>query len=204
MGVYMETVRVFLMNTDAARWKEDSLFSVLPRGRVEKAARHVRESDRLLSLCAGYLIFRAVGDHYVDKFGKPRADGCFFSVSHSGKLAVLALCESRDVGIDIEAVRAEKDEASLAEHCFDAREMKEYAGGAPFLALFTSKESLSKAEGCGLGNDPKAIPALPLDGKTEYKGKIYFRHTLALDGYYASVALEGEDFITTTEEVYVT
>ena len=199
----MKTVNVYFMNTAAARGKEEYLVSVLPKDRVEKAGRFINESDRLLSLCAGYLICRAVGDHYVDEFGKPRAGGRFFSVSHSGEIAAIAVCDDQNVGIDVEKARTDDDEAALAECCFDERENAEYAGGAPFLALFTAKESLSKAEGQGLQNDLKTIPALPLNGKVGYKGKKYYRHTCVIDGYFASVSLEKEDFIIKTEEVYV-
>jgi len=198
----MKTVNVRFMKTSAARGKEEYLFSVLPEDRVEKARKYVRENDRLLSLCAGYLVYRFVGEYAVDAYGKPRSDRLFFSLSHSGDLVGLAVCEDREVGLDIEKRDGERDEDALAAYCFSDEELEEYRRDGDFLSLFTSKESLSKAEGRGLG-DVKNIPALPLDGAVGYCGKTYHRHSLGVSGFSVSVALEGDDFAIETNEIEV-
>ena len=58
---------------------------LLPPERQEKIARYRFDKDKLLSLAAGLLIRRAIGEKPITlgEHGKPYADGCFFSVSHS-------------------------------------------------------------------------------------------------------------------------
>ena len=198
----METVRIYYMDLSSLAGKEQLLWSVLPADRLEKAAKFVREEDRLRSLAGGYLIRKIVGDSFTDENGKPRAKDCHFSLSHSGNTAALAVSTSHDVGIDVEAAVRDRDEEKVARSCLSGPDLEAYLNGTPFLSLFTAKESLSKAEGHGL-TEPEIIPSLPLDGKVTYKSTVYYRHSLALNGCFASVTLEGGDFNTHTEELYV-
>jgi phosphopantetheinyl transferase len=199
----MQSVKVYWLNIRSVKEKESYLLSLLPEERVAKSRRFVHDSDRLLSLAAGYLAYRYVGDTYVDALGKPRADSVHFSLSHSGEVAALAVHGRQEVGLDIEADVADKSFAQLARYCLQSHEEAAFRMGQPFLSLFTAKESLAKADGRGLKADIRGIPALPLDGAVTYGGKHYFRHTFTLDGYHASVSVENEDFSIEMEEVYV-
>ena len=199
----MNVVKVYFLNMRQVKGREEYLYSVLPSSRVERAKRYAKETDRLLSLAAGYLINRVIGGVFVDEFGKPRSENAFFSLSHSGELAALAVSESREVGIDIEKMRGDKDYDALAKFALNDIELESYKSGEHFLKLFTAKESLSKAEGRGLRNDVKTIPALPIDGAVDYENKTYYRHSLNVDGYFASVTQEGEDFIIETIDIEV-
>ena len=198
---FMETVKVFFLNIDSLYGKEEYLFSVLPTSRINKANGFVNLKDRLLSLAAGYLLYRYIGDCFVDEFGKPRSRNAFFSIAHSEKLAVLAVSKEHEIGIDIEKIRNGEDDTVIGA-CLNESELKSRAGENP-LALFVAKESLAKADGCGLREDVKNIPAFPLDGEVVYKDKKYIRHTLNFEGYVTSVTLEGKDFVIKTEESYV-
>ena len=199
----MKKIHLYLLNINTAKGMEEYLLSILPEERVRKAKNYVRENDRLLSLCAGYLISRYIGAYRVDPCGKPRSDERFFSVSHSGELVGLAVSEDRETGLDIEKKRAESDFVQLAEYCFCKEELELFNKGADLLALFTAKESLAKAEGGGLAKDIKTIPALPPDGKVEYGGRIYYRHSFETNRYVGSVTQEHEDFIIETTEIEV-
>ena len=199
----METVKVYWLHIDSIKGKEDRIFSLLPSFRVEKAKRFVQESDRLLSLAAGYLLYRFVGEYTVDTLGKPRAEKCRFSLSHSGEYAALAVSFGTEIGLDVEKLVESKENDALARYCLSDNEWNEYRQGVGFLTLFTAKESLVKAEGTGITDVIKAIPALPLDGTVEYNGKSYYRHAIKRDGYVASVTMEKEDFVIETEEIYV-
>ncbi|MBQ7444368.1 MAG: 4'-phosphopantetheinyl transferase superfamily protein [Clostridia bacterium] len=196
----METLKVYYIKTDVLKGKEGHLYSVLPEERGEKAKRYAKEDDRLLSLAAGYLAGKVVGRYFKDENGKPRADGVHFSLAHSGDIAVIAVNEHRDVGVDAE-ISQDKNFDDIANYALGEDELEAYRSGVSFLPLFTAKESLSKAEGRGLRNRTRDIPALPLDGAVEYKGKTYYRHTLEIPGYYASAVLEGEDFLAEIEEL---
>ena len=198
----MERVKVYLLHIHSIEGKEEHLKGVLPASRVEKAKRFVRAEDRLLSLAAGYLVHRHVGDYYVDEWGKPKADGVCFNLSHSGEYAALAVAP-REVGLDIERAKSDKDYDALAAFCFGQDELEAYRRGTPFLALFTAKESLSKADGRGLSADIKTIPAMPVDGAVTYQAKSYYRHALEYNGYYVSVTMESADFEIISEETYV-
>ncbi|MCW5253527.1 4'-phosphopantetheinyl transferase family protein [Streptomyces sp. SHP 1-2] len=91
--------------------------------------------------------------------GKPFPDGgtgagrWHFSLSHSGDLAVLALCEGREVGVDVEEVRPERDAVRFAARWFPPDESAWVAGGEEpdrvrrCLRLWTRKEACVKAAG---------------------------------------------------------
>ncbi|MGW4898436.1 4'-phosphopantetheinyl transferase family protein [Kitasatospora sp. NPDC004240] len=93
------------------------------------------------------------------RWGKPELDGgaatrrLRFSLSHSGDLAVLALCHGRDVGVDVELVRPDRDVTRFAARWFSPEESAWVAGARPperirrCLRLWTRKEACVKAAG---------------------------------------------------------
>ncbi|PZT77848.1 MULTISPECIES: 4'-phosphopantetheinyl transferase family protein [unclassified Streptomyces] len=92
-------------------------------------------------------------------YGKPGLDGdaqtrrCQFSLTHSGDLAVLALCHDRRVGVDVEHVDRSRDPDRFAARWFPAHESAWVSGAAApdrlraFLRLWTRKEACVKATG---------------------------------------------------------
>ena len=168
----MEKIRLFLCKTELIEKNEKSIKRALKDEEISKAARFVRRSDRLLSLGSSYLKRRFVfgdGDITVSDLGKPYSPDIFFNVSHSVDIVGIALSDNYEVGLDIEKERG--DYRDLANHCLSTEEKQ---SGEDFLTLFTSKESVAKAEGGGLREKIRDIPALPLDGQVQYKGKAYF------------------------------
>jgi 4'-phosphopantetheinyl transferase len=79
-----------------------------------------------------------------------------FNTSHSEDVAVYALSQGRDIGVDVEAVRFIPDSDDIATHCFSTREKEAYRGlGADekiagFFNCWTRKEAFIKALGDGL------------------------------------------------------
>lgn len=196
----MNKINLYLINIDTVKKNLGAVCAAVGEKAVSKAERYIKESDKLLSLGASFLLKRYVGGEIsVDEYGKPRADGVFFSISHSHGLSGLAVTHGGDVGLDIE--KNGEDDGFPIEFCLSDSEMKENEKTG-FLPLFVAKESLSKAEGRGLYGDIKNIPALPPDGETEYLGKKYFRHSAEYYGYFISVTCAGEDFSIITEEIY--
>ncbi|HWQ32050.1 MAG TPA: 4'-phosphopantetheinyl transferase superfamily protein [Blastocatellia bacterium] len=100
-------------------------------------------------------------------WGKPAltaetdGDRLRFNLSHSGELALYAIAEGREVGVDLELMRADFTEAAVAQRTFSPREFaalsalpaSEWTRG--FFNCWTRKEAYIKARGEGL--------SLPLD-----------------------------------------
>lgn len=98
----------------------------------------------------------------VGPHGKPalagtrHGDGCHFSHSRSGDLAVFAISQARPVGVDVEAMREMRGAEEIVGHCFSRRERLAYRALDPpdkplgFLNCWTRKEAFVKALGTGM------------------------------------------------------
>ncbi len=79
-----------------------------------------------------------------------------FNVSHSDDVAVYAFSRGREIGIDIESVRAIHDAEDIAARFFSRREYEAYLALGPsdrplgFFNCWTRKEAFVKALGDGL------------------------------------------------------
>ena len=196
----MEKVLLRFLNTDQIKSRIDSVLAVLTDGEKLRAERFRREADRLLYMGGIYLVKSVFGKDALilrSRTGKPFTDGGMFNISHSVDTVGAAFCAARAVGLDIEKHR--EGYGDIRGFCLSADEA---GSGHCFFDLFTAKESLAKAEGGGLPADPASLPALPLDGEVEFKGKKYVRHRFYKKGYSVSVCLEGEDFVFEEETAY--
>ena len=111
-------------------------------------------------------------------FGKPAlaasagAEVLHFNVSHSDDLALVAVAQGREVGVDIERRRDVDDLLETVARRFAPAECAELADAAPadrtriFFDLWTRKEAVVKATGLGLQLplDRFSVPAGPLAG----------------------------------------
>ncbi len=150
-------------------------------------------SDRVLRrVLALYLgeapeeIELARGEH-----GKPRLAAepgrLAFNLSHSGPLALVAVSRGREVGVDVEREKPERDLLALAERALtteDAAAVRSAEVGERtrvFYALWARHEARLKCLGVGLAGAPSwpsppvAVESLPID-----------------PGYAAAVAAAGE------------
>jgi 4'-phosphopantetheinyl transferase len=123
--------------------------------------------------------------------GKPRLAGepprLAFNLSHSGDLALVAVARDREVGVDVERVKAGRDLVALAERALapeaaaTVREATEPARASLFYGLWTRHEARLKCLGVGLARKPNspaapvAVQALPID-----------------PGFAAAVAMSGD------------
>jgi 4'-phosphopantetheinyl transferase len=86
----------------------------------------------------------------------PARSGLRFNISHSQGLVVLAVAWHREVGVDVENVRARRVSLDIAERFFAPAEAAELARVPPqrrhdrFFEYWTFKESYIKARGAGL------------------------------------------------------
>lgn len=147
-----------------------ALLDVAERRRAE---RFLRDSDRWHYVRAHAAMRRILAaeigcqpDRLVfiaGKHGKPALadENLRFNLSHSGDHAMLATSFDAEVGIDIE-VRA-TDIHGIVNLVLTGREMEAFSvlpadrQEAAFLRIWTRKEALLKAVGCGLAVDPRSV-----------------------------------------------
>ena len=143
--------------------------SLLPVERQERIARYRFEKDKLLSLFAGLLIRRAIGEDTIlfGEHGKPYTEnGICFSVSHSGAVAAIALDDTQ-IGMDVERI-PDEDRLKIADRFFHPSE-RAYVNDADdprraFCEIWTRKEAYLKMTGEGISSDLTAFDttAFPL------------------------------------------
>lgn len=138
--------------------------------------RAARDRDRYLRSHAAMrqLLARHTGSaaqalvYVTGPFGKPRLAGapaCHFNLAHSEDMAVIAVSDAGEVGVDVEVLREVPDASALAELHFTPAERAEYAlapagqGHRAFLRGWTRKEACLKAAGLGLSLAPSSIEA---------------------------------------------
>lgn len=136
----------------------------------DDARRYVRAHVALRAIVGAYLGCEPVRVAFVQEAqGKPRLigprAGLHFNLSHSKELALLALGAGGELGVDVEAVRADLPGADLATAVLDARELEqladlpEAAQAEPFVTCWTRKEACLKALGLGLSLEPRNLHA---------------------------------------------
>ncbi len=123
--------------------------------------------------------------------GKPRLSSRMpskelrFGISRSEDLAIVALSNTREIGVDIEAVHPIAEADDIAALCFSVPEYESLRSLTPqervegFFRRWTRLEAISKAIGCGLGQlvasdegDWEALTFVPEPG---YIGTVVFQ-----------------------------
>lgn len=182
-------------------------YSAVGDERQSKIDRLRRRGDKRLSLGAGILLRYALREYGTDGIpeyaygenGKPYiAGGPYFSLSHSGNIAVCAVADC-EVGVDVEEIGTAN--MKLARRFFQPEEyaLLSSAGSDEernelFFRFWTLKESLMKCTGLGLGLSPREFRAVPGESATEYGGrKFYFGEFSSLPGCCCAVC-SGEQF----------
>jgi len=121
----------------------------------------------------------------VGKYGKPELDGASrnisFNLSRTRGMALLAITDTRCVGIDAETVHPDIDIEGISRRFFTRDEADQISALAPdaqvtaFFACWTRKEAFVKATGIGL--------SLPLNS---------FRVTVRADQPVRLISLDGD------------
>jgi 4'-phosphopantetheinyl transferase len=156
----------------------------------------VRESCRecLLALLARYSgsipgRIRLAAGPYGKPCVEPGAPGAEieFNVSHSGKLALIAMAAGRRVGVDVEEIRTDVRFDDLARGVFTVEEqellgrLEGPAKARAFFSAWTRREALIKARGGSIVR-PDAPAA----------GSWHLRDVPAGEGYAAALCWEGD------------
>jgi 4'-phosphopantetheinyl transferase len=159
---------------------ERRLSAVLTRDERARAARFVRPEDGLryrvahgalrtiLGGCTGAApadLRFARGEH-----GKPLlAGGPYFSLSHSGAVALVAVSLEREVGVDVEQIRPVPEAGELARRYLAGPPARSIVNASAaqrdrlFLAAWTAIEAILKSEGTGLTGIERPFDLCELD-----------------------------------------
>ncbi|RPI01128.1 MAG: 4'-phosphopantetheinyl transferase superfamily protein [Calditrichaeota bacterium] len=172
LDLQRERIHLFLVDMDSYFPQADDLGSLLNETEMNRAERFVFDVDRrrfivarawLRRLLASYL---AISPQFVklsyNVYGKPFAEnenGLSFNLSHSGHLALFAVCRDAEIGVDIEQVKPEIATLEIAQKFFAPKEVQ-LLKGVPterrselFFDCWTQKEAYIKAKGMGLSLD---------------------------------------------------
>lgn len=158
--------QLYLLSADEARTLPAAFCEHRFPARVRRAEKMPPDAAALC-LAAGALVAGVLHLHEdalrAGAYGKPEAPSVWFSLSHSGGYALLAVSDS-DVGADLERVRPAPER--VAARVFTPEEQRWLADGADydarFFTLWTLKESLLKACGHGLTLPLREVDILPL------------------------------------------
>ena len=113
--------------------------------------------------------------------GKPIADNCFVSISHSGDM--VAVCTSeKPIGIDIEFIDEKRNLEKLSNRVFCGKELETFKNSPTpeqFYKIWTQKEAYSKIDGQGVNEIMKGFDIFDLQG--------YEFHTEIVNDYILSI-----------------
>ena len=134
----------------------------------EDRERYLAARGLLREILSRYLTVKPCALQFTrGAFGKPALLGVDealrFNLSHSGDLMLLAVTRSREIGVDVEAIRENVPFELLAEQHFTREDLGQIrsAGAASqashFYRLWTATEAQLKADGTGLVNGTKII-----------------------------------------------
>ncbi|NOX92125.1 MAG: 4'-phosphopantetheinyl transferase superfamily protein [Gammaproteobacteria bacterium] len=131
----------------------------------------------LRSILGGYLNQQAASlEFFYGPWGKPELvsgnihDRLYFNVSHSHEMALYAISRNRQVGVDVEYLRAKQDVENIAQSYFYPSECKAIHSLSAekkkeaFFKAWTVKEAYAKATGEGLSVLEQVETSIPPDG----------------------------------------
>lgn len=170
-------VDIWRTRTDLSADRISSLFHFLSADEQSRAERFLHSVHRGRFIASRGILRCILGDYLgvgpqkirfsTCSHGKPRLEdplhqaGLRFNLSHSYGMALYAVAENRDVGIDVEYLARPCRELQIARRFFSSEEAQVIAGlpdnhrRKAFFVCWTRKEALLKAKGVGL--------SIPLD-----------------------------------------
>jgi 4'-phosphopantetheinyl transferase len=173
---------------------------LVTNSRKKRIHAYKQTADKARCLAAGLLLRKFCGitdDSQLTSLenGKPylKDSDMYFNISHSGNYVVLALSKS-EVGVDIEKITPYCDAVAL--HCFTPPEiewMRKEGSDEAFYWLWTAKESIMKASGCGFSLPPESFCVVPVDSSPKrVAGKSWSLDWLYYDGHMICRAADGK------------
>ncbi|MGA9770097.1 MAG: 4'-phosphopantetheinyl transferase superfamily protein [Blastocatellia bacterium] len=205
---------------------EERLLATLTEDEQNRASRFYHKHDRSHYISARGILRDLLG-RYLDarpgalrfeytKYGKPSLIKEFggetlrFNLSHSKGVALFAFTTGRELGIDVEWIRADVADEQIAERFFSAQEVRTLRGleasaqAEGFFNCWTRKEAYIKARGEGLSmpldrfavslEPGDAAALLYTDGGIEETSRWRLLELFPGPGFAGAVAVEGHDW----------
>jgi 4'-phosphopantetheinyl transferase len=189
------------------RFPVDRARSVVARGLLRAIiARYLHREP-------GEIVFRYGPSGKPSLRDETGSGGIRFNVSHADGVALYAVTRGRDVGVDIERIRADMASERIAERFFSPREVAALRALRPdrqceaFFTCWTRKEAYVKARGAGITagldqfdvslapDEPAAILANREASEAHRRWSLH--HLAPGPGYVGAVAVEGEGYLFT-------
>ena len=167
----MDSIHVWWIDLDSLGEQDAAPAALLSAEELEHAARfHFARDAARYRLCRAMLRLGLgwyLGQNprrivlRAGRFGKPylaSGAGLYFNVAHSAGLGAIAFSARGEVGIDVEAENRSVEAMDIASAYFTARETALVAAATgpdrlkAFLRIWTRKEAVLKAVGCGIPN----------------------------------------------------
>jgi len=214
-----DEVHVWRAQLDAPEAVIHQLRETLDPAEVARADRFHFEKDRR-QFVVGRGLLRTLLGRYLNlkpdtlRFGyaaqgKPflMGIGCRFNLSHSGGVALIAVTANREAGIDLERIRPEFANETIAEEFFSSQEiaalrgLPAYVQPEAFFNCWTRKEAYLKARADGLSfplgqfsvslipGDPAAL--LSVHGEPDEIARWSLLHLNPGRGYVGALVVEG-------------
>ena len=167
-----DDVHVWLADLNRSAFPARDIDRILSQEERERAARFYLQRDRN-DFVAGRAMLRSILGRYLNMdprhlqfsrgpHGKPElatergADALCFNIAHSHNVALCAVARGRDIGVDVERVRADVNVDLIAERFFSQREiaalrlLPQEKKLTAFFTCWVRKEAYLKASGDGL------------------------------------------------------
>jgi 4'-phosphopantetheinyl transferase len=219
-------VHIWKARIDDSALDVDKLhMEILSQDEKKRVSRLRSAKDKMRFIVSRSLLRKSLS-HYLDaspsevrfiynKYGKPNIDPEYhqenirFNLSHSENLALYAITQNREIGIDVEYIR-KVDKADKIVKRFFSKEEGEFYYSQPdrkknwaFFTLWTRKEAYSKARGMGIGLPTKEFDLQLVPTEVGHTNNIRTRNkeskwsliNIEIDSdYLAALATEGNDF----------
>ncbi|MHB1462809.1 MAG: 4'-phosphopantetheinyl transferase family protein [Armatimonadota bacterium] len=161
---------LFLLHTAEWRVHVNAMQQILSDLERSEIIRFRRDDDQVRSsisrAAVRWLLSERIGVHPSDleilrnNYGKPYLPQhrIWFNASHSGELVAIALSSEGPVGVDVEAIRGQHSGMDIARRFFSSEECARLQCvpadhfASTFTRIWTGKEALVKASGCGIGH----------------------------------------------------
>ena len=209
-------VHIWSVQTNNESSSPDNLKDLLSSVEQDRASKFKFATDRrryitshaaLRSILCRYVYGPARALQFAEgPYGKPKlapnhaAEKIEFNLSHSHELALIAVDQTREIGVDVEWVRESFAFEEVAQRFFTAKEVAALRGlpfhlqREAFYKCWTSKEAFLKAKGTGLSGQLDEVEIVLTDHAVRVKGTIpnFSLVELTLDrGYEAALVVEG-------------
>lgn len=221
-----DEVHVFCACLDQPASRLQDLAQTLSESERIRAERFHFEKDRKRFII-GRGLLRTILGCYLDiepsrvqfsygSYGKPALaetsgpSALRFNLSHSHFLALYAVTNQREIGVDIEHLRPMPEAEQIAKRFFSARENAMFRALTPsqkdeaFFNCWTRKEAYLKAIGSGLAEPLEQIevtlapgePArlLSIPGATHTAERWFLQHLTPASSYVGALAVEGHNW----------